>query len=66
MALSYEVCVKLPLKDAPQWLSHLEFTRQGDEILIQIVKTNDLPYGDTRISIEDFNQMADTLLTPGS
>lgn len=66
MGLKFEVSVKLPLRDAPTWLSHIEFTRDGDEILVQIVKTNDLSYGDVRLSLVDFNQMADTLLTPGS
>ncbi len=56
--------VKLALQDAPPWLSHIEITREDDHILIEVVKTNGLAYGNAQLSLEDFNNTADLLLTP--
>jgi hypothetical protein len=55
---------KLTLTDKPNWLSHLEITRDGNEIEIDVVKENGLSYGHVRLSLVDFNNMADILLTP--
>jgi hypothetical protein len=58
--------VKLPLggEDCPNWLSHIEFSREGDHILFEVVKTNGFQYGEAKLSLEEFNNMADLLLTP--
>lgn len=55
---------KLTLSDAANWLSHIEITRDGSEIELDIVKANGLSYGHVRLKLEDFNNMADILLTP--
>ena len=61
--MGFEPTVKLPLKEAPDWLSHIEITREGDEICIDVVKRNGLSYGHAQISDVDFNNIADLILT---
>lgn len=66
MALNFETSVKVELNDAPQWLSHIEFTRSGDRIIIEVIKQNGLSYGEAEMPLNEFNDMADILLKPGS
>lgn len=55
--------VTVPLQDCPNWLSHLEFYRDGNEIVMEIIKENGLSYGYARMTDLDFNNMADLILT---
>ncbi len=64
MVIHQGVSVRIPLIDPPHWLNCLEFTREDDNIVINIVKTNELSYGVAQVSIDEFNNMADLLLTP--
>ena len=50
--------------DAPNWLSHIEISRDGEMITFEIIKSNGLSYGEARVSLVDFNNMADVLTTP--
>lgn len=61
--MAFETAVKIPLRDAPNWLSHIELSRDGDEICIDIVKSNGLSYGHAQLSDVDFNTAADLVLT---
>jgi hypothetical protein len=36
----------------------------GDEVLIEIVKATGLSYGEARLPLEEFNDMADHILKP--
>lgn len=64
MTRSSEISVKISFKDAPPWLSHLEFIRDGDDILIEVVKQSGVAYGEARLSLEEFNDIANILLKP--
>lgn len=59
----YTPHVTVPLQEAPDWLSHLEFYREDNEIVMEIIKENGLSYGYCRMSDVDFNNMADLILT---
>lgn len=50
--------------DAPTWLDCVKFTRDGDQILISIVKQNGHTYEVTPLCLSEFNELADTLLDP--
>lgn len=61
--MCFTATIKLPLQEAPSWLSHIEITREGDEICIDIVKQNGLSYGHAQLSDVDFNTAVDLVLT---
>lgn len=50
--------------DAPAWLSHLQFQRDGDKINIQVVKMNGHTYDVEPLCLAEFSKLADTLLDP--
>lgn len=59
-----KVSVQLELEDAPNWLSHVELTRDDeDHIVIEVIRTNGTSCGVHRIGTVAFNNMADLLLT---
>lgn len=60
---AYQVMVRIPLDEAPQWLSHLDIVQEGDEIVIEVVKENGTTCGEARFSASHFNDMADLVLT---
>lgn len=55
--------ISLPFTDAPAWLSHLVLSRDGDEIVIEVVRRSGTLLGEARVSDVQFNQVADLLLT---
>jgi hypothetical protein len=50
--------------DAPGWLSHLQLTRDGNQIKISVVKDNGYTYNVDPLCLADFNKLIDTLLDP--
>jgi hypothetical protein len=52
---------RLELDEAPDWLSHIQISTQDGLVVLEVIKTNGLSYGEARISIPDFNDMADVL-----
>lgn len=61
---SMKVSVQLELEEAPNWLSHIEITREDqDHILMEVIRTNGTSCGFHRITTVAFNNMADLLLT---
>jgi hypothetical protein len=50
--------------DAPGWLSHLQLTRDGDQIKISVVKNNGFTYDMDPLCLAEFNKLIDTLLDP--
>lgn len=64
MAIKPSVSFTLELIYKPSFLDHIEIGRQDDEIIIKIMKTDGSQYAETKLSIDDFNEMADTLLKP--
>jgi hypothetical protein len=64
MTDAYKTSIQIPLLGAPPWLSHIEITRTGDQIVFEVVKESGLTYGETPMSLVDFNNMADSLLKP--
>lgn len=61
--MSFTTSIQLKLEDGPEWLSHFEFSREGDEIVIQLVNKRGFSYAESRMSDVEFNQMADLILT---
>lgn len=61
-----KVVVKIPLggDDCPDWISHIELSREDDRVLIEVVKTNGRQYGEAYLGLEELNNMTDLLLTP--
>lgn len=64
--MSFTTTVNLPLEEGPDWLSHYEFSREGDEVVIQVVNKKGFAYAEARMSDVDFNRMADLILTRSS
>jgi hypothetical protein len=63
--MAFGISVSLKLEEYPDWLDdELHFVRDGDEIRVEIYRANGSLLGKTRTTIEDFNKMADILLTP--
>lgn len=54
---------KLELDDAPNWLSHIEISQEGETIHFEVIRTNGSSCGEARLSLIDFNNMADVLTT---
>lgn len=53
----------IPFDDeVPHWLSHIELSREGDEIIFRTVKTSGADYGPARIDAAEFNHIVDALL----
>lgn len=50
--------------DAPAWLSHLQFTRDGHKIRISVVKMNGSSYQVEPLCLAEFSKLVDTLLDP--
>ena len=46
------------------WMGEIIFTRNGDEIIIETLRSNGTLCTENRISLVDFNKMVDTLLDP--
>lgn len=61
--MAFSTSVQVPLEDGPSWLSHFEFSREGDEIVIQVVNKRGFSYAESRMSDVEFNSMADLILT---
>jgi hypothetical protein len=63
--MAFGVSVSLTLQDQPNWCDDkIHFTREGDEILIEVYRESGYIFCRTRVTIDDFNKMADLLLTP--
>lgn len=54
---------ELELEDAPNWLSHIEISQRDHMVVFEVIKTNGLSYGEARLNLKDFNDMADVLTT---
>lgn len=54
---------KLELDDGPKWLSHIEISSKDGLIYFELVNDNGYSKGEARLSITDFNDMADVLTT---
>ena len=61
--MAFENSVKVPIQEGRHWLSHIEITRDGDEVVLNIVKTSGFSEGKARISDVAFNDAADLILT---
>lgn len=64
--MAFETAVKIPLTEGPEWLSHTEIYREGDEIIIQVVNKKGFAYTESRLSDLEFNEIADLVLTRSS
>lgn len=60
--IPFQTLVKLELDEAPTWLSHIEITQDGDMITLEVVRVNGSSCGISRLTADDFNNMADVLL----
>jgi hypothetical protein len=65
MAKPVIVSLGLELEESPSWLDgKLHFVRSGNDIHIELRRINGRSYLETSVSIEDFNEMVDLLLSP--
>jgi hypothetical protein len=62
----FTTAVQVPIEEGPDWLSHFEFSREGDEIVIQAVNKKGFSYAESRMADGEFNKMADVILTRSS
>lgn len=58
--------ISVPFKECPNWLGHLAFSRDGDEIVIEAVRDSGTLLGQVRIPTVQFNQLTDLLLSQGA
>jgi hypothetical protein len=54
---------ELELEDAPNWISHIEVSQRDEMVVFTVIKTSGHSYGEARVSLIDFNNMADVLTT---
>jgi hypothetical protein len=61
---SITVNVSIKLQEQPNWMDDtMHFMRRGDDIFIELIRANGNRFAITRISIDDFNELADLLVT---
>lgn len=56
-----QLSIKLVLQDCPDWLSHIEITREGDIVELDVVKTNNTSYGHAKTTLAELEQVVQLL-----